>query len=346
MNHVIRHIEYLVHRHDCVVLPKWGAFIADYQPACYDEQLGLMYPPVRELSFSASVDYNDGLLASSIARKEAVPFVQASRIVEEEVNSMKHQLNLDGEISLGKVGRFIRQDEVSVIFEPAARQSAVGSMGFDTLAIKPLLNKVKEDAISSGRIEVPRRGRLSRLGLRAVKAAAAIAVVIGISAVLLRPSLFNRHDDDMASIAPVMSQKSTQTSMLPALNEPKTLNILVPVDNAERSVANMNTSAEDEKSGEVASSDIVVETGSGDAASGVRMNASDRYCLVIASLPTQELAGKFIMENGSMNLDILSKDGKYRVYAATGNTINEALKGKKLSDIEARFADAWVCSMR
>ncbi|MDE6317055.1 MAG: hypothetical protein K2L73_01480 [Muribaculaceae bacterium] len=345
MNHVIRHIEYLVHRHDCVVLPKWGAFIADYQPACYDEKLGLMYPPVRELSFSASVDYNDGLLASSIARKEAVPFVQASRIVEEELNSMKHQLNLDGEISLGKVGRFIRQDEVSVIFEPAAKQSAIGSMGFDTLSIKPLLNKVKEDAISSGRIEVPRRGRLSRLGLRAVKAAAAIAVVIGISAVLLRPSLFNRHDDYMASIAPVMSQKSTQTSMLPAVNEPKTLNILVPVDNAERNEANIIASADDEKSGDVASTDIVVAV-SDDAAPSVRMNASDRYCLVIASLPTQELAGKFIKENGSMNLGVLSKDGKYRVYAATGNTINEALKGKELADVEARFADAWVCSMR
>lgn len=340
MNHVIRHIEYLVHRHDCVVLPKWGAFIADYQPACYDETLGLMYPPMRELSFSASVDYNDGLLASSIARKDAISFAQASRIVEDEINSMKHQLSLDGEISLGKVGRFIRQDEVSVIFEPAAMQSSIASMGLETLAIKPLLNRVKEAAISTGRIEAPRRGRLSRIGLRAVKAAAAVAVAIGISVVLLRPSLFNRNDD-MASIAPVISQKSTQTSLLPSVHEPKTLNIHVPdesVNQVESDATDADITAADNVSEQVTVAEVEEPA--------VRINAKDRYCLVVASLPTQQLAQQFIKENSSFELGILSKDDKYRVYAATGNTINEALAGKEIAGIGTRFSDAWVCAMR
>lgn len=334
MNHVIRHIEYLVHRHDCVVLPKWGAFIADYQPACYDETLGLMYPPLRELSFSASVDYNDGLLASSIARKESIPFAQASRIVEEEIGSMKHQLNLDGELPLGKVGRFIKQDEVSVIFEPAEVQSRLGSAGFDAFAIKPLLSKVKEEAINAGRIEAPRRGRLSRIGLRAIKAAAAVMVAVGISVVLLRPS-FNRHDD-MASIAPVMSQKSTQTSMMPTLNEGKSLNIRVPEENIEV-VKTVEPAVEAE---------VPVAEVSEEVNTGVRMNATDRYCLVVASLQTMALAEKFVRENAPLDLCILDKDGKYRVYAATGNTTNEALKGKEVAEIGSRFSDAWVCSMR
>lgn len=333
MNHVIRHIEYLVHRHDCVVLPKWGAFIADYQPACYDETLGLMYPPRRELSFSASVDYNDGLLASSIARKEAISFSQASRIVEEELSSMKHQLELDGELPLGKVGRFIRQDEVSAIFEPAEAQSKCGSAGFEAFAIKPLLNKVKEEAISAGRIEAPKRGRLSRLGLRAIKAAAAVAVAVGISAVLLRPS-FDRNDD-MASIAPVMSQKSSQTSMVPSIGEEMTLNIRVPEENKEVAKSVQPTTEPSLAAG-------VVEMSQPD----IRLNASDRYCLVVASLQSMPLAEKFVKENASVNLGILAKDGKYRVYAATGNTTNEALKAKESAEIGSRFADAWVCSMR
>lgn len=63
MNHVIRHIEYLVPRHDCVVLPNWGAFIAHHQPSCYDEALGLMYPPLRGfLSVQVSVIMTDCLL--------------------------------------------------------------------------------------------------------------------------------------------------------------------------------------------------------------------------------------------------------------------------------------------
>ena len=78
----------------------------------------------------------------------------------------------------------------------------------------------------------------------------------------------------------------------------------------------------------------------------LRMNTSDRYCLVIASLPTMELAEKYIGENNNYNLGVLAKDGKFRVYVATGNTTTEVLAGKKFADIETRFADAWVCSMR
>lgn len=378
MNHVIRHIEYLVHRHDCVVLPKWGAFIAHYQPACYDEALGVMYPPVRELSFSSSVDYNDGLLASSIARKESLSFGRASRIVEEELTAMKHQLEYDGEISLGRVGRFIRQDEGSVIFEPASVQSLVSTCGFEAFEIKPLLSKVREEAINSGIIEAPRRGRLSRIGIRAVKAAAVVAVIVGVSLVLLRPT-FERNDD-MASIANVIPGKSSQTSLLTGVNEGKSLNIMMPGDSKERSVQ-PNVVAED--TGKAESGIIVVENGlaeqgtvlpndnakSSEASEAgmtkvdgysvgnennalkdkaedtttIRFNATDRYCLVIASLPTEESAQKFIRENGSMHLGILNKDGKYRVYASTGNTTNEALLGKSIAGVST---DAWVCSMR
>lgn len=342
MNYVIRHIEYLVHRHDCVVLPKWGAFIAGYQPACYDEALGLMYPPVRELSFSASVDYNDGLLASSIARKEGMSFAQASQLVEDEISSMKHQLSLDGELSLGKVGRFLHQDEVSVIFEPAKDLSLIGSGGFDAVAIRPLLSKVKEEAINAGRIDSPRRGRLTRLGLRAIKAAAVVAVIVGISMVLLRPT-FDRADDDMASIAPMMTQKSSQTSIAPSLEEGMTLNILVPQEiNDDVALKPV----EDTKANSAESVEKSVANNEPEAMSEVRLNANDRYCLVVASLPTMALAEKFVSENNSTPLGILSKDGKFRVYAATGNTTNEAIKGKDIAGIGARFADAWVCSMR
>lgn len=333
MNHVIRHIEYLVHRHDCVVLPKWGAFIADYQPACFDETLGLMYPPRRELSFCASVDYNDGLLASSIARKEAISFARASRIVEEELAAMKHQLEFDGEISLGKVGRFIRQDNVSVIFEPSGVQSHVGNCGFEALSIKPLLSKVKEEAITAGRIEASHRGRLSRIGLRAVRAAAAVAVAVAVSVALLRPS-FNRNDD-MASIAPVMSQKSSQASIMPSIGEERTLNIMVP-DESRDDVAEMQSSETVD-----AVADVAVE-----AVPAVRLDASDRYCLVVASLQSMSQAEKFVKEHSDVELGILEKDGKYRVYAATGSTTNEALLAKDDDEIGRRFADAWVCSMR
>lgn len=337
MNHVIRHIEYLVQRHDCVVLPKWGAFIAHYQPACYDEALDVMYPPLREVSFSSSVGYDDGLLASSIARRESVAFSRAAQIVEEELSSMKHQLSLDGEISLGKVGRFIKQDEVSVIFEPSANSPAISAGGFEAFSIKPLLEKVREDAVAAGRIEAPRRGRLSRLSLRAIKGAAAVALLAGVSLVLLRPS-FSRNDD-MASIAPVMTGRSSQAANVPSLADAPSLNILVPDETA----AQPAVAAKETTVAEIAPASATEISQVAAPEDAVRLNPSDRYCLVVASLPSKALAEQYVRENSTLTLGILDKDGKYRVYASTGNTTNEALLGKKLDGVAS---DAWVCSMR
>jgi hypothetical protein len=62
MYSITRHIEYLVSRHDCVVVPGWGAFIAQYEPARIDAESGLIVPPSRAISFNQSVMHNDGLL--------------------------------------------------------------------------------------------------------------------------------------------------------------------------------------------------------------------------------------------------------------------------------------------
>ena len=37
VNSITRHIEYLILRHDCVIVPELGAFIAQYSPARIDE---------------------------------------------------------------------------------------------------------------------------------------------------------------------------------------------------------------------------------------------------------------------------------------------------------------------
>lgn len=345
MNHVLSHIEYLVRRYDCVVLPSWGAFIANYQPACYDEGLNVMYPPRRELSFSANVDHNDGLLISSVARRERMPFNLASRLVEEEISAMKYQLANDGEVSLGRIGRFIKQTEgASAIFQPSAQIASLSAGGFDALHVEPLMHKVKAEAEREGRMLLPRRSRLSRVGLRAAKIAAVFAVVIGISAVLMRPHLFNRNDD-MASVASVISARSSQTFDVPQMGK-EALSLYIQVPAEETFVVKQVSETDGDK---LTQSETVAERTVSNANGGespARFNASDRYCLVIASLPTMADAEKYIGMRSSQKLGILAKDNKYRVYIATGNTTNEALQGRSIGNVASQYPDAWVCSMR
>ena len=68
MNHLILHIEYLLLRHDCVIVPGLGAFIATASPALIDVVKGPMLPPRRSVMVNQAVTTADGLLPNSIGR--------------------------------------------------------------------------------------------------------------------------------------------------------------------------------------------------------------------------------------------------------------------------------------
>ena len=45
------HISYLLHEHDCVILPAFGGFVANYNSATIDPIINLMHPP-KNILFS------------------------------------------------------------------------------------------------------------------------------------------------------------------------------------------------------------------------------------------------------------------------------------------------------
>lgn len=112
------HIEYLLTRHDCVIVPGIGAFIATESEACIDIENGIVSPRRREISFNSSVVSDDGLLSHSIARKEHLPYETAHRRVFTLIENMKSDLRLEGEISLGMLGKLMQDSEGLISFEP------------------------------------------------------------------------------------------------------------------------------------------------------------------------------------------------------------------------------------
>lgn len=112
------HIEYLLTRHDCVIVPGLGAFIATESEACIDIDNGIVRPCRREISFNSSVVTDDGLLSHSIARREGLAFEEAHRRVASLVEKMRSDLRNEGEVSLGMTGRLIRDSEGLINFQP------------------------------------------------------------------------------------------------------------------------------------------------------------------------------------------------------------------------------------
>lgn len=111
------HIEYLLLHHDCVVLPGIGAFINVRHSAFYDEETQQWIPMTREVRFNSALKHDDGLLATSYARKDGLEFNQAREILREDLNRLKSSLKEDGEVTIGNIG-ILSQKEESINFRP------------------------------------------------------------------------------------------------------------------------------------------------------------------------------------------------------------------------------------
>ena len=73
------HISYLLHEHDCVILPAFGGFVANYHSAKIDPVINLMHPPKKYIVFNKSLQNNDGLLVNDVAACEGISFKKAQK---------------------------------------------------------------------------------------------------------------------------------------------------------------------------------------------------------------------------------------------------------------------------
>lgn len=206
------HIEYLLTRHDCVIVPGLGAFIATEEEACIDLEKGVIRPSRREISFNSSVVTDDGLLAHSIARREGISYEDARRILARLCERMAADLDEEGEVSVGMTGRLVKDTEGLINFQP--RRSAILS---DTIQEIKLAQKVsasvmaeeeassammtaetsdEEDGMRTIRVRADRY--VFTVSKRAVHAAAMLVTILTIGLSLLIP--INHDNEQKASV--------------------------------------------------------------------------------------------------------------------------------------------------
>ena len=210
---IIEHIEYLLTRHDCVVVPGWGAFVANYSAARYDEDQEVMARPLRVVGFNASVTHSDGLLAQSLVRREGMTFDQAMRFIADSVTTFRQQLAMDSEVSMGRLGYFRRNEGRYIEFVPFAHDNASDLYyGLADLNIKTVTVLEREIAQQEAALEAPaavvpvQRNLFSR---KSVQIAASVAALIGLGVVLTTPIIVDRNHD-MAAMAPEVSAPQSQ----------------------------------------------------------------------------------------------------------------------------------------
>lgn len=303
---MIRHIEYLISRADCVIIPGIGALLAHRQCAQFDFDSLRVIPPCRVFSFNSQLTETDGSLAYSVARAEGISFEAACDKVKAETEAMKRQLMLDGQLSLGRVGTLAADAESGSITFASFDANAL-SVGTAWLPMVEAKSAEQEELYE---IESPVRP--ARYWARFVKIAASVAVLLGICFVASTPIVVN--DVLLASLAPELQQVDEE-ELLPVVDEEPALKIAFHDEVGESVDA-------------VAEEQVVEE---------IKPVSQGDYLVIVGSFTTQEEAEAWVAKKYGDGSGVVEKNGRYRAYSASYTTEAEARAAA------AEIGNAWPC---
>lgn len=305
-----RHIVTLLRRHDCVVVPTVGAFVATKESAVVADDL--LTPPSRQISFNAALTHDDGLLASSVSRRMKISFEQARERVAAEAALIRRRLEAEGAVKIWRVGVLqisdgrieFMPDSAWTLPLPAVRASK------PMPAFEVVTPSKPEDDKAVAVVRVPLR-------LRWLRTAAAAIIVAALGFALSTPI-----DLEQAQYASLAAPQFTPPC------EPE----FEQIEDLEGLQLNLGIAPRADECVAVAE---------------VQPTESEKelpYVIVVASLPSFEKAQEFISEQGISSLQILQSGEKFRVYAGAGATAEEARRNAEAIDgFSSRYPDAWAC---
>ena len=90
---ISKHIIELLHKHDCVIIPGFGAFLTKSIPASHDNNI--FSPPKKSVTFNGMLKENDGLLANEISAKENISYNASLKQIKKEVKALLSSLKSD-----------------------------------------------------------------------------------------------------------------------------------------------------------------------------------------------------------------------------------------------------------
>ena len=121
------YISDLLYRYECVILPGFGAFLTQYQPARIHESTDAFYPPSKLLSFNRQLQSNDGLLADHIAKSKDISYADALTAIRSYTRFLEHELEAGKNIIIEAVGSLAMEaGKISCLAKIAA--TAAGSL--------------------------------------------------------------------------------------------------------------------------------------------------------------------------------------------------------------------------
>ena len=328
---LIDHIQYLITRHDCVVVAGLGAFVAQNMPARVSADGLRLLPPGRMLVFNNVISHDDGLLSGSVARREGISYEQAREEIAQSVELLRRRIQSEGFVDLPRIGRLEPTDGAAIAFTPAASDSIVDMMyrGLPSVDISYVSEQQPAAELQLLEVDVTSGRRSFASRLKSVgRYAAIVALILAAGATLTTPVLVDDSNVDRASLS------------LPRVTPARKVVIPASAPRYEQPAA-AKEQKESSAAAEQEQEPVVVPVAS---LKGVNPEKDYEYYIIVASCASASEAQRFISQKKAEDqLRVLPSDGRYRVYAAVSNDFDAAFAFKSTDkDFVKRYPSAWV----
>jgi nucleoid DNA-binding protein len=145
----------LLLRHNCVIIPDFGGFVARISPSEIDEIRGVIYPPKKSILFNQQLILSDGLLTSEYALTNELTFTESQDKIKQIVSIWKEELNKGEAISIEKVGTLQVSENGSLQFvQDRFFNLLLSSFGLGNVKFVPVVADVTETELQNERIPV------------------------------------------------------------------------------------------------------------------------------------------------------------------------------------------------
>lgn len=333
MNKITLHIEYLLRKHECVIVPGLGAFVAVMQPAVFDSDSSLFLPPLRRVMFNATINSDDGLLANSYSRHSGKKYEKARRELDNDIEQLQCSLAQTGMVRIGNVGTLMKNEEGNISFAPSLSpenvMSELGCSPVSCLAVKKQEERGDINTTVSD-VRMVNRDKYYYIPVHKtfVKVAASMLAILAVAFAILVNPYRSSHRSVEASVMPI--EKVLRLHTFGGRNVSESKNA-VPV----------------EVKATIASKDKLPVTAAGKTSAAVADSTvapSGKYNLVVGAFGTEVEAERYASSSSSADYDLsVAKWGRhYLVVMASENDRKKIVELLNSQLVKNQYSGAWI----
>ena len=135
-----QYIKELLLLNDCVIIPEFGGFVANYKPATIENNQ--FFAPTKEIAFNNKLISNDGLLISFISETEGTDYFSAKQKLDSFVEETNLNLERNRNVYFEGIGYLHYDSRENLLFEPQVKQNLlVESFGLQNFSYEKLYQR-------------------------------------------------------------------------------------------------------------------------------------------------------------------------------------------------------------